>query len=118
MAAHDLRYRAEPTRREFIFSDRSIAVDFGVPLWIQGPLSVFRVDADGTHDVSHTVTKDAISISDTIDVVGIYVATTDEALRSRIDRRHADLIEKENAIPFDPGNNERDRDQLRAYVEE
>lgn len=118
LVAHDLRYRADPTKREFVFTKRTAAVQFERPDWLHQPLHVFRVDADGTHDVSHALTETAISISDEIDVVGVYIATTDERLRGKLDQRHAELLAMEDAISFDPVNQQADRDQLLKYFEE
>ena len=75
------------------------------------------MDADGTHDVRHTVTDNSIVIDESIHVVGIFVATTEEELRSRIDQQQVELLESENAISFDPAGDKDDREQLREYAE-
>ena len=64
----------------FQFEQREAVISFDRPRWLTGQLSVFEVDADGTHDVTHTNTADRIEIRDQVHVVGVFVATADRSL--------------------------------------
>lgn len=81
------------------------------------PLHVFRVAADGIHDVNYVVTGRSVLIQEDIGVVGIFIATTDKGLRSRMGGRHQKLLEYEDTIPFDPAYSRGDWEQLIDYPE-
>ena len=116
MVANDLRYRADIPKREFVFPSRDANFEFKRPDWLAEPLVVFRVDADGTHDVTHTTSDGSIELEDRVHVAGIYLATTDISLRSRIDTSHATLIELEKSTLFDPAKNANDLARLKQYA--
>ena len=116
MVANDLRYRADIAKREFVFSTRDAKIRFRLPDWIADPLDVFRVDADGTHDVTHTASDGFIELEDRVQVAGIYLATTDRSLRSRINHRHASLVELEKSTSFDPAKNPSDLARLKQHL--
>ena len=116
LAAHDLQYQADLSKREFVFSERSDFLEFQRPTWLGELLYVFRIDADGTHDVTHAVSASSILIEDSIKVVGIYAATSDKTLRDRFKRQHAALLAKEHAVTFDPANNKNDLELLSKHA--
>ena len=116
LVAHDLQYRADTETLEFRFQAREAVVSFARPNWLTGQLSVFKVDADGTHDVSHAVSENEVEIRDQINVVGIYVATTDQSLRKRIESLHQELIQIERDTLMDPGNHAADLTRLKSYL--
>ena len=118
MVANDLRYRADTKKREFVFDKRDVKLAFKLPDWLVEPVSVFRVDADGTHDVTHTIANSSIELNDRVQVASIYVASTDRDVRSRIDSRHATLIALEESTSFDPANRPNDLARLKKYVTE
>ena len=116
LVAHDLAYRADPDDREFKFAPRDARLAFALPQWLEAPLHVFRIDADGTHDVDHAVENRKLVIEDRIAVVSVYVATQDKRLRASLQANMSDLIRQENETGFDPGNHEDDLQQLRSHL--
>ncbi|MEZ6097658.1 MAG: hypothetical protein R3E01_01675 [Pirellulaceae bacterium] len=106
MIAHDLTYQPDATSNEFTFVTRAGTFSFRLPHWLQQPsLSVFGVDADGTHDIKYVTTDSDITVTDPVRVVGIYLATIDQSLRARIDGTHRQLLQSEAACTFDPAHN-------------
>ena len=116
LVAHDLRYKADPEKREFAFTTRDGTFSFARPRWLEGSIHVFRVDADGTHDVTHSISDDHIEVSDRVHVVGVYLATPDASLRDRLDTNHSSLIRHEQETGFDPANSAADLEQLQRHV--
>ena len=116
MVANDLRYKADTAKREFVFATRDGKFEFKLPDWLAEPLHVFRIDAAGTHDVSHTTSDGSVELQDRVHVAGIYLATSDISLRRRIDTRHATLIDSEKSRSFDPANNPSDLARLKKHV--
>jgi hypothetical protein len=64
--------------------------------------------------VEHSVDQAEITISDSVQVVGIYVVANDPAMRQAITTRHAELVREEADVGFDPGRNEHDLQRLKA----
>ena len=116
MVANDLRYRADRAKREFVFDTRDAKLSFKLPEWLAKPVDVFRVDATGTHDVTHSVANGSVEIEDRVHVTGIYVATSENTLRNQIDHRHASLVVLEESTSFDPANQPDDLARLRKHV--
>lgn len=116
MVAHDLRYRADTEAREFQFERRDANVAFKVPHWLPAKLEVFRVDADGCHDVDHILDDDQLMIRDRIEVVGLYIATSDKKARDKFESICERLRASENETQFDPGNNEDDLLRLQSTL--
>ena len=116
MVISDLDYQADTKKREFIFKPRTGRFQFDLPPWLTGDLQIFRVDADGTHDVAHRSSKDHVEVDDQIHVAGIYIATTNDTLRSRIDALHSELIALEKSTKIDPVNQESDLARLRQHL--
>ena len=108
MAAHDLRYRVDTKAREFRFDPREAELTFKVPRWLRGKMQVFRVDADGCHEVECSFAEDAITIRDRIEVVGLYVASNNPETRQAIEAAGKRLRAVEKAVGFHPGENESD----------
>ena len=116
MVANDLRYRADNAKREFVFTTRDARFKFKLPDWLAEPLDVFRVDAGGTHDVAHVMSDGFVELHDRVHVAGIYLATTDSSLRTRIDLSHSALVELEESTSFDPAKNPSDLARLKQHV--
>ena len=116
MAAHDLRYRIDTKAREFRFDNREAELKFKVPRWLRGKMQVFRVDADGCHDVKHSFAEDAITIRDRIGVVGLYVATNNTKARHKLEAAGKRLRAVEEATGFNPGENEADLKRLQSKL--
>jgi hypothetical protein len=77
---------------------------------------VFRLDADGTHDISHVWWDGKLVITDRIDVVGVYVLATESGRRAALDRQVAELLDREEQTGFDPVNRDRDFKELGALL--
>ncbi|MEY2726655.1 MAG: hypothetical protein RLZZ458_2522 [Planctomycetota bacterium] len=114
LTVHDLAYQPDPKTNVFRFENRSGTWTFPLPPWIQPNASVFRLDADGTHDAQAAVSAASIQIEDSINVVGIYIVANDPALRSTLQQRHAALLAHEATFDFNPASNPEHLEQLRA----
>jgi hypothetical protein len=114
LVAHDVAYEPDPQTNVFRFTPREGSFTFPLPDWIGTDSTVFRVDADGVHDVSATMEKGHVRITDTVTVAGIYLATSDPELRTRLKQRHAELLAHEATFSFNPGTDSEDLEQLRA----
>jgi hypothetical protein len=119
LVVNDLAYEIDDSNRTFRFEPRAGEFAFRVPGWLEGSLFVFRVDADGSHDVEYELSEDksAVTVQDTVRVVGIYVLTNDPQYRWRLDARHRDRMSYERSLGFDPVNNTDDLRALKALVE-
>ena len=116
MAAHNLRYRVDSKAREFRFDRREAELTFKVPRWLRGKLYIFRVDADGCHNVEHKLTKDTIMIRDGVEVVGLYVATSDPDAKRKIEASCKKLRGAEEATKFNPGKSDFDLKRLKSKL--
>ena len=113
MFALDLDYRPDPEKRVFCFgSPRDAQWNFPLPAYLQNLADVFRLDADGLHDVRWTRQGNGAEIMDCVSQVGIYVATPDGALRSRLEAKRQELLKEEASWQFDPAHNDADFAQL------
>ena len=105
--AIDLAYEPDPEARVFRFrGPRVLEADYALPAFLRAPEEVFRVDADGVHDVAHEITPRGVTIRDTVDRVGIYVAARHAGLRAALAERHRALLAAENAWGPDPGSDD------------
>ena len=116
--ALDLDYTPDLNEKIFRFRTREADVAFELPDWIAAPAEVFRLDADGSHDVQYAVSGRTIRIRDSISVAGIYVVSSEIGMRSQVDRELSELLELERAVSFDPAGNDDDFETLRAHGEE
>ena len=114
----DTGYRADLDRREFVFErNRPGEFHFKVPGYFQRPADVFRIDASGVHDCDYSAVDRTLAVRDEVSVVGIYVVASDLDVREGMRGRHAELLEKENRIGFDPANDAGDLAELRGLLE-
>ncbi len=114
LVAHDVGYQPDPQTNTFRFTPREGTFTFSLPRWISGEATVFKVDADGVHDVSASSEAGTVTITDTVSVVGIYIATSDPQLRATLQQQHAELLAHEASFSFNPGTRPEDLEQLRA----
>ncbi|MEZ5328680.1 MAG: hypothetical protein R3F19_26845 [Verrucomicrobiales bacterium] len=114
--ANDLAYSPDNDTNTFEFTPRQAALTFRLPGYLSKPEEVFRVDADGVHEVEFTLAPDALQINDRIDVAAVYVAAANPGLRQRLAQKHAELIKEESAYAFDPASKASDLDSLRALL--
>lgn len=107
--ALDLAYEPNTTTKSFEFGPpRAAQFDFTLPAFAAKLTEVFRVDADGTHDVKYELTGNRLTIRDTAHKVAIYVAATTPNLRRSLDEHRRSLEKTEQEIGFDPAANDRD----------
>lgn len=111
--AIDLEYKRNTKEKVFEYTAiRQVSVSFELPAYLRNPKYVFRVDADGVHDVKWKATSTGVTVDDNLNKVAVYLATSDEKCRENIIARHASLLKKEKEIGFDPGNNDNDFKKL------
>ncbi len=111
--ALDLAYTPNRQEKVFKFLEREGTFDFGLPESLPHPVEVFRIDADGVHDVRNQWHPGHLEISDRFHVVGIYIISPKIGLRTRLEARHKQLLEYEKAIDFDPATSDADFKTLR-----
>jgi hypothetical protein len=115
--ALDLDYRPDPKEKVFVFGPpRSVLFAFGLPVFLRKPVDLFRVDAEGIHEVCWRATAEGVTIDDKLSRVGIYVAATVRDVRSRIEDRRRELILLEKSTGFDPARNDADFETLRRLA--
>ncbi|MBM3983892.1 MAG: hypothetical protein FJ304_27215 [Planctomycetes bacterium] len=99
--ANDLAYTPDAKQSTFVFGDpRPVTFRFVIPPWLRKAEDVFRVDADGVHEVKWKADGDAVVIEDRRSRDAIYIATRSKEVRTSVEqRRQAALTrEKANAI--------------------
>ncbi len=115
--ALDLAYTPDPETKTFLFGPpRERTFVFDLPSYLSSAIDVFRIDADGTSDVRFEPTEGGVAITDSLSKVGIYVATLDSGLRARLEARREELIASEDALDFDPANDDADFETLSNLV--
>ena len=114
--ANDLAYGPDIQEKIFRFQPRNGVFAFRLPAYLPVPAEVFRLDADGPHDVDFTIGEGQITIRDRVNVVGIYVVTPTKGLRQRLQTRHAELLQIERSFDFDPAGRETDFKRLRKLL--
>jgi hypothetical protein len=104
--ALDLAYQPDSREQVFLFGEpRSATFPFPLPRWLRHPVDVFRVDADGIHDVEWMATETGVSISDTRSRDAIYVAARHENERGLVEHRRQQAISSESGDGLrDPGH--------------
>jgi len=114
--AHDLAYVPDLDEKVFKFRPRDGVFIFKLPAYLRKPTQVFRLDADGLHDVTFTVEGNRIIIHDRVMVAGIYVVSQDDNLRTALEARHASLIAFEKSFGFDPALSDSDFEALKQIL--
>lgn len=114
--ALDLAYVPDPRDKVFRFTPRDGTWTFRLPAYLAKPAEVFRLDADGLHDVTARIEPGTVTIRDRVDVAGIYVLAPEPGLRQRLQARHADLRRFEEGLGFDPGRQAADLETLRSLL--
>jgi hypothetical protein len=115
--ALDLDYEADDEEKVFKFGEpRRARFKFELPEYIGAIEDVFRLDANGVHEVKWKERKGLVSIRTKTSRAVMYVATPDTALREHIESKRQRIIAEEEAIGFDPGQNKKDFAALKALV--
>lgn len=106
--ANNLAYEPDLTEKVFKFTPRDGVFAFQMPAYLPKPAEVFRINADGTHEVSFSLTEGQITLHDRVNVAGIYVASARPGFRREMQAKHATLMAFERTFGFDPGSNDSD----------
>ena len=114
--ANDLTYVPDPGEKVFKFAPRDGAFVFKLPAYLSRPAEVFRLDADGPHDVKFSAGAGRVTIQDRVHVAGIYVVAPTEGLRQRMQARQAELLRFEQSFEFDPAARDSDFEKLRQLL--
>jgi len=115
--ALDLDYRPDPERKEFVFGGpRDASWRFRLPGYLGAVADVFRIDADGVHDVSWRRDGDAVVVDSQGSRVAIHVAAIDAGLRGRLEARRRELVAEEQATAFDPARDDAHFARLAALL--
>lgn len=130
LVVNDIGYAIDERSKTFRFDQRDGVFPFQLPPWliatqddatsdgaVNDNLYVFRVDSEGTHNVEYTVELNLITIRDSVTVVGVYIVTRDKDLRLAIDAKHANLLQSELDLGFNPVDSEADRKTLQSLVD-
>lgn len=99
--ANDLAYTPDPRQSTFVFGEpRAVSFRFVIPPWIRKVEDVFRIDADGLHEVSWKADGDSVVIEDRRTRDAIYIATRSKEVRTGLEKRlqKARAIEKANQV--------------------
>ncbi len=113
--ALDLDYTPDPIEKVFRFHPpRPAEFAFELPSYLRRPVDVFRIDADGVHEVAYHLTKHGVTIQDKTNRVAIYVATPSRNLRTHLEKRRQQLLAEEESTHFDPASNNEDFATLKS----
>lgn len=99
--ALDLAYEPNAEDNTFKFGEpRAFSYHFALPHWLRQPTDVFRVDADGLHEVQWSAEGKGVRIQHQLSRDAIFVATKSPAHRNIIEaRRQAAIqIEERNLV--------------------
>ncbi len=98
--ALDTAYAPDPQEHVFQFGEpREVSFSFDLPPWLRQPRDLFRVDADGLHEVPWHIAGQGVAIDDKCRRDAIYVATTSQQVRGEIEERRKAAQTREEAFP-------------------
>jgi len=100
--ANDTAYVADSRESVFKFgAPREIEISYRLPSWLRAAKYVFRMDADGTHEIQWAIQAERVTIKDVRTLDAIYVVATNESIRTGIMQRRQDALHKEAATAMD-----------------
>jgi hypothetical protein len=100
--ANDTAYVPDKNESVFKFGPpRPVEFSFRLPPWLRQPLELFRVDADGIHEVQWSVDGERVTILDHRSLDAVYVATIDHSVRAGILLRRQKAVDRETASVVD-----------------
>jgi len=100
--ANDTAYTADEKENVFRFGPpRAVEFEFALPQWLRGPKDVFRVDADGLHEVTWRTHDRGVTITDQRSRDAIYIATRSAKVRPGLEQRRQQALAEEAAHPID-----------------
>ena len=95
--ANDLAYVPDPGDNTFHFGERrDFSHAYRLPHWLRQPTDVFRVDADGVHDVQWSAEADGVRIHHRCSRDAVFVVTKLPGLRATIEDRRQAAMRVEN----------------------
>jgi hypothetical protein len=103
-------------QKVFQFTPRDGVFACKLPAYLHKPAEVFRLDADGPHDVKFSASGGQITIQDRVNVAGIYVVAPGPGLRPRLQARHVALLQFERGLDFNPAAVDTDFATLRQLL--
>jgi hypothetical protein len=99
--ALDLAYAPDPQENVFRFPPpREVQFHFRLPPWLRDPKDVFRVDADGLHEVEWQPENLGVTIRDRQSADAIYIATPLPQIRQSISQRLQKALDREADNPI------------------
>lgn len=117
IAVHDLDYRIDSEINEFRFDRKQGEWMIPIPRWLKTPTDFFAIDADKLRPLGSSMQANSLSFSDEIEVVGLYVLTSNSGLRQEFEQRLAEFHQEEQSLGFDPGNEAEDLQLLRSLLD-
>lgn len=100
--ANDTAYAIDLKQNTFVFGPARVATfRFTLPGWLKGPSDVFRVDAEGIHEVDWRIDGGGVIVGDRRSLDAIYIASKSKTARLDIERRRQSAITHELANPVD-----------------
>lgn len=115
--ALDLDYQADPTEKVFRFGPpRPASFEFELPAYLRKPKDVFRIDADGIHEIRHQSIDHGVRIEDRVSKVAVYVAAANPNLREQLESQRRELLRFEESFQFDPAGRDADFETLAAFL--
>lgn len=117
--ALDLDYKPDPAEKIFRFGPpRPASFEFELPACQQQLKDIFRIDADGIHEVQHRSVEHGVRIEDRVSKVAIYMATVNPKLCEQLKSRRQDLIRFEESFQFDPAQSDADFETLATFLDQ
>lgn len=100
--ANDTSYEPDPQEKIFKFGNpREVEFSFKLPPWLRKPVDVFRIDADGAHEVAWSIEGVNVIIKDTRTLDALYVVAANESVRQEILLRRMQAMDHESANAVD-----------------
>ena len=96
--ANDTAYIADAKESIFKFGPpRAAEFSFRLPPWLRKPAQVFRMDADGIHEIEWSILNEHVTIKDTRTLDAMYIVAKDDAVRTGILQRRQVALDHEDA---------------------
>lgn len=115
--ALDLAYEANLEDKVFEYGPpREARFEFELPGYLRKPAHVIQVSANEVDAVDFESTESGIAIAGEFGPDAIFIATHDDSLADELEVIRLELIEYEESLGFDPGNNDEDYKTLRDIL--
>ncbi|MFM8250622.1 MAG: hypothetical protein ACKOBW_03380 [Planctomycetota bacterium] len=100
--ANDLAYIPDPNDNTFRFGEpREFTHLYPLPHWLREPVEVFRVDADGIHEVTWNTTATGVELKHRATADAIFVAAKNKTVRAAIETRRQQALDWETRHPIE-----------------